>query len=618
MDRGAVLGVDFGTSNTAAVLGDPVRPLLFDGLPQLPSAVFVAGDTRLAGRDALHRSLGQPARLEPNPKRRIDEGTVLLGDDEVAVAALIAVVLRRVADEAVRTAGGPLDAVLLTHPASWGPRRLAVLVEAAGAAGLPEPVTLPEPVAAAEHYAATAALPVGRPVLVFDLGAGTCDATVVRRTADGIDVVATQGLDDVGGLDVDAAIVTSIAATVRPDDPAWPRLRRPGTAADLRARTMLWDGVRTAKEQLSRTGSTFVYIPLLDVEVPLGREEFDALARPVLAPTVRLARAVIDDAGLTHSDLAAVVLVGGSSRLPLLASLLHAELGRAPTVIDQPELAVALGSVAATVRDRPAGSGRAEIAPAAARSTSAPHAATPPAPSTSREDTETPAETARPAEIAGVADAKATRPVADAKAAVPAEGRSLLLGLAAMVAVIVLLLGLLPFLADDERPVDSASPEPTSGPSSSTPAPPGPDLAMRWDAHCDLVPAPDSAGILLDIRMAVEWHPDAGGGPVPAPFTVVLQSMFISDPARVYARTFAVDMELRVGAPGPRRAGWYWVPVPLDWLGESAWVEVFIDREQSVREVNEDNNRVEVIAVLPEALPTSVEKVPCTIVRGAT
>ena len=111
---GYSLGIDFGTSNTVAVLrgrtGGPA-PLLFDGSPLLPSAVYAepGGGALVVGRDAVHSARLDPARFEPNPKRRIDEGTVLLGDREIPVVDLIAAVLRRVAEESRRTVGDVAD-----------------------------------------------------------------------------------------------------------------------------------------------------------------------------------------------------------------------------------------------------------------------------------------------------------------------------------------------------------------------------------------------------------------------------------------------------------------------------------------------------------------------------
>src|SRR6185312_17308203 len=130
------LGVDFGTSNTVAALVGPdgrVQPLLFDGSPLLPSAVFAGtGTGLLCGWDAIQAGYNlNPAGLELHPKRRIDESTVRLGEQEYPVAELIAAVLGRVAMEAARVAGRGVELqVVLTHPASWTPARLAVLADA--------------------------------------------------------------------------------------------------------------------------------------------------------------------------------------------------------------------------------------------------------------------------------------------------------------------------------------------------------------------------------------------------------------------------------------------------------------------------------------------------------
>jgi molecular chaperone DnaK (HSP70) len=153
MAAGPRLGIDFGTSHTVALLAWPdgrVRPLLFDGSPLLPSAVYAQTDGAvLVGRDAVHAARVDPSRFEGSPKRRIDDGTVLLGDRELTVPTLIGAVLGHVNSEAVRVAGGPVAELTLTHPAAWGVSRRLALVEGAKLAGLPQPALMPEPVAAA-------------------------------------------------------------------------------------------------------------------------------------------------------------------------------------------------------------------------------------------------------------------------------------------------------------------------------------------------------------------------------------------------------------------------------------------------------------------------------------
>ncbi|GLI02447.1 Hsp70 family protein [Phytohabitans aurantiacus] len=348
-DDSITLGVDFGTSHTAAVLtasdGRP-RQLLFDGGPQLRSAVFLDDEGELiTGRDAVFAGQQRPERLEPFPKQRIDDGTVLLGSTEVPVQDLIAAVLRRVADEAARVAGAPAAQVVLTVPAIWGRRRREVFSAAAGVFGGHRLTT--EPVAAAARFLALTG-PAGR-VGVFDLGAGTCDAAVVHAMPGGdLEVVAAAGLSDAGGLDVDAAILGAIGAALAPRDRGtWRRLTNPDNAADRRARWQLWESVRQAKEMLSRAAVAYVPVPLFDDAVPFGREQLDEVARPVLDRTVTLIRTVLRDAGVEPGGLSALYLVGGASRMPLVAQLLQRSLGIAPVVLEQPELVVAEGAALA-------------------------------------------------------------------------------------------------------------------------------------------------------------------------------------------------------------------------------------------------------------------------------
>jgi len=341
------LGVDFGTSNTVAVARWPdgrARPLLVDGSPLLPSAVYAEFDgTLVVGRDAVHSARLDPVRFEPNPKRRIDDGLVLLGEQEFPVVELISAVLARVAEEWHRAVGPITPETTLTCPATWGAARRTLLADAAARAGLSNARLVAEPVAAATYFAEVLGrdVPIGSVVVVHDFGAGTFDASVVARTASGFEVMAVDGRDDIGGLDVDAAIVEHLRTS------EWERLLEPTTAQERRAQRQLWEEVRIAKERLSRAQSADFVVPLLDTEVHLTRDELEKLARPVLEQTVRVTKGLLDWADLPDGRLAGVFLVGGASRIPLVATLLHRELGEAPVVIEQPELVVAEGSVLA-------------------------------------------------------------------------------------------------------------------------------------------------------------------------------------------------------------------------------------------------------------------------------
>ncbi|WP_433218817.1 Hsp70 family protein [Dactylosporangium sp. CS-047395] len=345
--------VDLGTSNTVAVVdrgdGSP-RPLLFDGSPLLPSAVFAdASGGLLVGRDAERHMMTDAARFEPNPKGRVDDGVILLGDREVPVAELLAAVLRRAASEA--GGSGPLPTVL-TCPVDWGNTRRSVLLDAARRAGL-GPVTLvDEPVSAATYCvrALGGRLAPGRCAVVFDFGGGTLDVTVVQaQGAAPLRVLATGGLADLGGTDIDDALVGHVGRLIEPD--LWQRMARPRTPGEYRDRRTFWSEVRQAKEMLARAASAPIHVPGRDGATHLTREELDRIAGPLVDRAVDETRRVLQRSGVTPAHLDAIVLVGGSSRLPLVASRLHARFGLAPIVPEQPELPVAFGALLLTAGD---------------------------------------------------------------------------------------------------------------------------------------------------------------------------------------------------------------------------------------------------------------------------
>jgi hypothetical protein len=330
-----------------------VRSLLFDGSPLLASAVFAGpGEAVLVGADAVRAAVGYPEGLEPHPKRRIDDGTVWLGEREYPLVELAAAVLARVAAEATRVIGGAVDEVVLTHPAAWARPRIGLLADAAARAGFAEVRFVAEPVAAAAYFAGAPGrqVPVGRCIVVYDLGAGTFDVSAVRLEPYGFEVVRSAGLPDLGGLDLDAAVVRHarmVTAGAAGAPEAWQRLNWPRQVADRQARHTLWQGARAVKEQLSRHPSGELYVPIVDRPVHLTREEFDLLARPYLDRTGALTRRLLAESGVAPEEIGAVFLVGGSSRVPLVATLLHRMLQIAPTVVDHPELVVAEGALRA-------------------------------------------------------------------------------------------------------------------------------------------------------------------------------------------------------------------------------------------------------------------------------
>ncbi|MBT8226486.1 MAG: Hsp70 family protein [Dactylosporangium sp.] len=361
------LAIDLGTCHTVAVIrrpGESPRALLFDGTPLLSSGAYATPEGQiLVGRDAERMAQVDPGRFEPYPKRRVDDTTVLLGDTEVSVTDLFAALFRRVVAEARQAGIDPVGATVLTCPADWGQRRRGILLAAASAAGLGQPELVDEPIAAATYCQAVLnqRIAPGQSLAVFDFGGGTLDVTVVCGEPTGLRVLGVGGLDDLGGVDVDAALIGHVEQFIQLRDPELRRrLREPVTAADQRDRRALWNEVRAAKEMLSRVSSAPVRVPGIEEALHLTREELERVARPLVDRAVDETRRVLQRSGfgdlgslegnggrpaVPGAGLAGIFLVGGASRMPLAASRLHARFAVAPTVPEQPELPVAHGAL---------------------------------------------------------------------------------------------------------------------------------------------------------------------------------------------------------------------------------------------------------------------------------
>ncbi|MEV6875116.1 type VII secretion-associated protein [Amycolatopsis sp. NPDC051128] len=376
------VAVDFGTSSTcvvASVNGRDPQVVVIDGQPLMSSAVYAAADgTLFVGQEAERQAAVDPSRYEPNPKRRIDEGELLLGENVLRVTDVVHAVLGRAVAEARRLAGeAEIDLLVLTHPADWGAIRTRLLRQAAG--GLAREVALvPEPVAAAVYHAATFA-PAdvagdrtvefsGRPgeaLAVLDLGGGTVDVSVVRRLPPdtardragrpqrgGFQVLATRGDPGFGGADIDQALLEHVGSLVSAVDPdAWRQLVEGRELVDRRRRRVLRQDVRGAKETLSRHAYTDVPMPPPFADAHVTREDLERLIAAPLGRAVELTVAAIGDAGLRPKQLTAIFLVGGSSRIPMISRLVHERTGVVPTSLDQPETVVARGALRAVLVD---------------------------------------------------------------------------------------------------------------------------------------------------------------------------------------------------------------------------------------------------------------------------
>ncbi|MGI5191083.1 Hsp70 family protein [Promicromonospora sp. CA-289599] len=343
------LGIDLGTTYTgAAVVRDGRAEIATLGsrAAVIPSVVLLRDDdTFLTGETADRRALTEPQRVAREFKRRLGDPTpLLLGGAPYSAEGLTARLLRFVVDEVAAREGGEASAVCICHPANWGRYKLDLLEQAVRMAGLQEPVTyVSEPEAAAAFYALGRPVAPGDTVAVYDLGGGTFDAAVLRRTETGFMILGRpEGVERLGGIDVDAAVVDHVRRALGGalDD------LDPEDSAAVAAVARLREECVSAKEALSAdTDVTIpVLLPGLSTEVRLTRAELETMVRPLLMETIAALRRALTSAGVAPEDLAAVLLVGGSSRIPLVAQLVGAELGRPVAVDVNPKHVVALGA----------------------------------------------------------------------------------------------------------------------------------------------------------------------------------------------------------------------------------------------------------------------------------
>jgi actin-like ATPase involved in cell morphogenesis len=355
---GWVLGVDLGTTFTAAASWrDGHAEILSLGTrtAAIPSVVLFREDgSTMFGDAAELRSVTEPERVAREFKRRVGDTTPLMvGGSVRSPESVMAVLLRAVVDASIQLEGSRPDRIAVTHPASWGEYKLDVLRQAIRLAELGvETVLVPEPVAAAVHYATMQRVELHDFVAVYDLGGGTFDAAVVRRTAEGFDLYGQpEGIERLGGIDVDAAVFSHVQTalglqldTLDRDDPAvmsaFARLR-----ADCVA----------AKEALSSDTDAVipVMLPGLATEVRITRSELETMIRPAIRDTIAALRRAITSGGLVPEHVARILLVGGSSRIPLVGEMVNADLGRPIALDTHPKHAVALGA-AITAAPEPA------------------------------------------------------------------------------------------------------------------------------------------------------------------------------------------------------------------------------------------------------------------------
>lgn len=345
------LGIDLGTTFSAASVFENGRSetlALGYRSPTVPSIIVLREDGEvLVGEAAERRALTDPLRTAREFKRRLGDPTpILLGSTPYSAESLMSYLLQGIYGIVVEQRGEPPHVMAITHPANYGPYKLDLLEQAVRMAEVGEVLFISEPVAAALHYAGRERIEAGEIVAVYDFGGGTFDAALLRRTEDAFEPIGEpEGIERLGGIDFDEAIFRHVATAL---DGRLGELDL-GDPTTLSAVARLRDECREAKEALSVDTDVIipVVLPNVQADVRLTRAEFEEMVGPRIGETIAALRRAALSAGMQLEEVDKILLVGGTSRIPLVRQRIR-EATNAQVYLDaHPKHAVALGAAVA-------------------------------------------------------------------------------------------------------------------------------------------------------------------------------------------------------------------------------------------------------------------------------
>jgi molecular chaperone DnaK (HSP70) len=343
-----ILGIDLGTTNSEIAIYRDGRPeVLCDdqGRIILPSVVGLTETGELlVGEEARNQFLLYPERTVRSIKRRMgSDAQVQLGEREYTPQEISAIILSRLKEIAQARLGRPIRKAVITVPAYFSDTQRQATREAGEIAGLEVARIINEPTAAALVY--EAAQHQGKRILVYDLGGGTFDVSVVRIEQGVVEVISSHGNNHLGGDDFDHKIVEHVLEHLKlkhgidvADQPqAMARILR--SAEDAKKRLSDHPYARIAEEYLAEHGGQPV-----NLDLELSREEYEDMIAPFIEETLGAIHIALESAGLTSSQVDEILLVGGATRTPLIRHRLVEAFGTQPRGEVDPDLCVAMGA----------------------------------------------------------------------------------------------------------------------------------------------------------------------------------------------------------------------------------------------------------------------------------
>lgn len=342
-----VFGIDLGTTYSAISYVDETgRPTVCrntDSLETTPSVVFFENESNVVvGSVAKSSAIAYPDRVVDLIKRQMGTETSFVYDGKTYTPESVsALILKQLAQDAEAHTGTKVDRVVITVPAYFGMLERDATKNAGKIAGLDVIGIVPEPVAAALHYDATTDAE-NKVVLVYDLGGGTFDTSVIRIAENEIEVVCTDGDDRLGGADWDTRLREYLSERFTEQVPPDVDL-----ADDEEFQQSLVTTAEETKKHLSKVESRPVALrgAGASARIEVTRAKFEELTRDLLDKTVEIVKRTLETLAKKQPDakIDDVLLVGGSTKMPAVIERLRAEFGWEPKVHD-PDLAVAKGS----------------------------------------------------------------------------------------------------------------------------------------------------------------------------------------------------------------------------------------------------------------------------------
>ena len=345
-----IIGIDLGTTNSAVAVMEGGSPTIIpnsEGNRTTPSVVAFSKDgERLVGETAKRQAITNPDRTISSIKREMgsDYKTAEIDGKKYSPEEISAMILQKLKSDAEKYLNDTVTNAVITVPAYFTDAQRQATKDAGKIAGLNVDRIINEPTAASLAYGLDKESDQSK-IMVYDLGGGTFDVSILE-VGDGVfEVLATRGNNRLGGDDFDNKLVDYLANEFKKENGV-------DLTKDLTAMQRLKDAAEKAKKELSSTTTSNVNLPFITavdgqpvhLDITVSKAKFDELTKDLVDETKKPVQDALSDAGLSASDIDKVLLVGGSTRIPAVQELVKSLLGKEPQRDINPDESVALGA----------------------------------------------------------------------------------------------------------------------------------------------------------------------------------------------------------------------------------------------------------------------------------